>query len=108
VCAIFKKKWGVFEGLMVVKYSNLFTAIDPINNGLVTILVEYVEAENFQGIAVRSLEGKYGSADEFMRANDHQGNPGKIWSLLPLRLSDTRLLVDALSEALRASEARRP
>ena len=93
---------------MVVKYSNLFTAIDPINNELVTILVEYVEAENFQGIAVQSLEGEYGAVDEFMWVNDHQGNPGKIWSLLPLRLSDTRLLVDALSEALRASEARRP
>jgi hypothetical protein len=87
---------------MVVKYSNLFTAIDPINNGLVTILVEYVETENFQGIAVRSLEGEYGSVDEFIRANDHQENPDKIWSLLPLGLSDARLLVDALSGALRA------
>jgi hypothetical protein len=89
---------------MVVKYSRLFTAIDPINNGIVTILVEYVEAENFQGIAVRSLEGEYGAVDEFMRANDHQGNPGKIWTLLPLTLAAARQLTNALSGALQAGD----
>jgi len=93
---------------MVVKHSSIFTAIHPINHGPVTILVELVEAEGFRGVSMESLEGEYGNVDDFMRASDHRGNPGKAWSLLPLRLSDARQLVDALSGALQAAEAHHP
>jgi len=88
---------------MVVKYSNLFTAINPINHEPVTILVERIEAEGFQAVHIESLEGEYPSTEDFERERDARN--GKIYTFLPLMPSDARRLVEALTEALPASEA---
>jgi hypothetical protein len=118
--AIFKRRRGFCEGLMVVKSSNLFTTINPINHEPVTILVERIEAEDFRGVSIESLEGEYDSTEEFGKAARHvfdvskkgsphmSGDDVKIYTFLTLPIHDVRQLVDALSGALQASEAQRP
>lgn len=88
---------------MTVKYSSLFTVTGAITKEPVTIRVELVEAEGFQGVCVESLEGEHGSQEAFKAAL----NPGpgdRIYSFLPLTPPGARRLVDMLNEALAASE----
>lgn len=87
-----------------MKYSRLFTAANAVSHEPVTIRVELIETEDFQGVSVESLEGEYPFASEFERACKHPGNPGKIMNFLPLTLPGARRLADALNEALEAVE----
>jgi len=94
---------------MTVKYSKIFTVTGAITREPVTILVEYVEAEGFQGVSIESLEGEYNSTKEFGKASNRvipemKESADKIYNFLPLMLPDTRRLVEALNEALAASE----
>jgi len=94
---------------MAVKYSKIFTVTGAITGEPVTILVEYIEAEGFRGISIESLEGKYPSTEEFGKDSnrvfkDSPRSIDKIYNFFPLMLPDTRQLVEALNEALQASE----
>ncbi len=94
---------------MVVKYSKLFTMTGAITREHVTIIVEYIEAEGFRGISIESLEGEYTSAKEFDKASglalkNMKVGEDKIYNFLPMMLPDAHRLVDALKEALAASE----
>jgi len=94
---------------MAVKYSKIFTVTGAITGEPVTILVEYIEAEGFRGISIESLEGKYPSTEEFGKDSnrvfkDSPRSIDKIYNFFPLMLPDTRKLVEALNEALQASE----
>jgi len=94
---------------MVVKYSKFFTITGAITLEPVTILVEYIKAEGFQGISIESLEGEYTSAKEFDKASgvvleEAKVGEDKIYNFLPMMLPDAHMLVEALNEALAASE----
>ena len=94
---------------MTVKYSKIFTVTGAITLEPVTILVEYTKAEGFRGISIESLEGEYDSTKEFGKTSNQiieemKVSADKIYNFLPLLLPDTRQLVDALNEALAASE----
>jgi len=94
---------------MGVKYSKFFTFTGAITLEPVTILVEYIEAEGFRGVSIESLEGEYPSAKEFDKASgvvleEKKVGEDKIYNFLPMMLPDARQLVDALNEALAASE----
>lgn len=94
---------------MVVKYSKFFTFTGAITREPVTILVEYIEADGFRGISIESLEGEYPSAKEFDKASGvaiegKKVGEDKIYNFLPMMLPDAHMLVDALNEALVASE----
>jgi len=87
---------------MTVKYSSLFTVTGAITKEPVTICVELIEAEGFQGVCVESLEGRYASQDEFDKDFKNLRN-GKIRNFLPMKLPDARRLADTLNETLEAS-----
>ena len=94
---------------MGVKYSKIFTVTGAITGEPVTILVEYIEAEGFRGISIESLEGEYPSTEEFGKDSnlvfkESTRSIDKIYNFFPLMLPDTRQLVEALKEALQASE----
>ena len=94
---------------MAVKYSKIFTVTGAITGESVTILVEYIEAEGFRGISIESLEGDYPSPEEFGKDSNRVFKEStrsidKIYNFFPLMLPDTRQLVEALNEALQASE----
>ena len=93
---------------MTLGYSKIFTVTGAITREPVTILVEYIRAEGFRGVSIESLEGEYPTIKEFGKASNRvldemREGANKIYSFLPLMLPDTRLLVDALNEALAAS-----
>ena len=88
---------------MTVKYSKLFAVTGAISREPVTILVELIEANGFQGISIESLEGRYTSQDEFDKDFKNLRN-GKIRNFLPLTPPGARRLADALNEALEAYE----
>ena len=87
---------------MVVKYSKFFTVTGAITLEPVTIRVECIKAEGFLGISIESLEGEYSSPDDFNKASGI--GEDKIHNFLPMRLPDAHKLLDALKEALTASE----
>lgn len=94
---------------MVVKYSKFFTITGAITLEPVTILVEGIKAEGFQAISIESLEGEYDSLEEFAEAtksivNRRDIGKDKIFNFMPLMLPDARQLVEALNEAIAASE----
>ena len=86
----------------MVKYSKFFTVTGAITLEPVTIRVECIKAEGFLGISIESLEGEYSSLDDFDNASGI--GEDKIHNFLPMKLPDARILVDALNEALAASE----
>uniref|UniRef100_A0A6M3M587 Uncharacterized protein n=1 Tax=viral metagenome TaxID=1070528 RepID=A0A6M3M587_9ZZZZ len=87
---------------MVLRYSKLFTVTGAITLEPVTIRVECIKAEGFLGVSIESLEGEYSSPDDFDKASGI--GEDKIHNFLPMKLPDARMLVDALNEALEASE----
>lgn len=94
---------------MAVKYSKIFTVTGAITGEPVTILVEYIEAEGFRGISIESLEGEYQTTEEFSEDSNRVIKEStmsidKIYNFFPLMLPDTHRLVEALNEALQASE----
>lgn len=93
---------------MGVKYSKFITSIGALTFEPVTILVECIKAEGFQGISIESLEGEYDSTEEFSkhsnRVMEDMKTSDKIYNFLPLTLPDARQLVEMLNEALAASE----
>ena len=94
---------------MTVKYSKIFIVTGAITREPVTILVEYIEAEGFQGVSIESLEGEYPTAEEFGKGSERvieeiKRSDDRIYNFLPLMPPDTRQLVDALNGALQASE----
>ena len=92
---------------MAVKYSKIFTVTGAITGEPVTIFVEYIEAEGYRGISIESLEGEYPTTEEFSKDSNRvieERCIDKIYNFLPLMLPDTRKLVEALNEALQASE----
>ena len=92
---------------MTVKYSKLLTVTGAISREPVTIHVELIEAEGFQGVSVESLEGEYNSASEFDKAYKNLGNPVKIRNFLPLTPHGARELMGTLSEALKTAHESR-
>lgn len=109
---------------MVLKYSDLFTMADPINQEPVTINVEYIAGKGVQAVAIRTIEGGYDSQRNFDRAVDRffdklqkmvdaakpYMNPNaknddvKLYSSIRLSPHSARRLVDSLIAALEASE----
>lgn len=94
---------------MGVKYSKFLKAIGALTAEPVTILVECIKAEGFQGISIESLEGEYDSTEEFSKHSnrvmeDAKTGDDKIYNFLPLTPPDARKLVEMLNEALAASE----
>jgi hypothetical protein len=101
---------------MTVRYSKIFTVTDAITSEPVTIFVETIDPIGGETLAViKTLEGKYGTREEFQDAREYtiKGQERgytldkgeiKLYSSITLILPDTRQLVDALNEALAASE----
>lgn len=96
---------------MVVKYSKVFTFTGAITCEPVTILVERVDAEGFQGVSIESLEGEYLSQAEFNKATERVVSEEKeydedikVYNFLPMKIHDTHTLVDTLNEALAVSQ----
>jgi cobalamin biosynthesis Co2+ chelatase CbiK len=87
---------------MTVRYSKIFTVIGAISHEPVTILVERIEAEGYQGVTIESLEGEYPSVEDFEKETEARSD--KIYNLLPLMLIDTRQFADTLKEALHVSD----
>lgn len=87
---------------MAVKYSKFFTVIGAITNEPVTILVELVEAEGSKNVFIESVEGEYKSAKDFDEA--YKSGEEKIRNFIPMMVPDVQNLVNALTEALVASE----
>lgn len=86
----------------MLKYSKFFTVTGAISREPVTIRVECIKAEGFLGISIESLEGEYSSLEDFDNASGI--GEDKIHNFLPMKLPDAQMLVDALNEALAASE----
>ena len=101
---------------MVLRYSKLFTVTGAITHEPVTVLVESIETlEGDKLVYIRTLEGEYGSARDFEASLDYtigrweRGDIStrkevKMWTLLSFMLPEAHRLVDALNEALAASE----
>ena len=101
---------------MVLRYSKLFTVTGATTHEPVTVLVESIETlEGHKLVAIKTLEGEYGSARDFEESLDYtigRWEPGdistrkeiKMWTLLSFMLPEASRLVDALNEALAASE----
>ncbi len=101
---------------MVLRYSKLFTVTGAISHEPVTVLVESIETlEGHKLVAIKTLQGAYGSARDFEASLDYtigrweRGDIStrkevKMWTLLSFMLPEASRLVDALNEALAASE----
>ena len=109
---------------MVVKYSKLLNVTSVVTHEPYTILVEYIDAEKFQGVSLEHLDGEYRSTEDFDKAkNRHfdvlkkgldaarpymkshtKESDIKIYNAFLLSTHDARQLVEALNEALQASE----
>ncbi len=101
---------------MVLRYSKLFTVTGAISHKPVTVLVESIETnEGHKLVSIKTLEGEYGSARDFEASIDYtigrweRGDIStrkevKVWTFLSFVLPDASQLVDALNEALAASE----
>ena len=102
---------------MVLRYSKLFTVTGAISHEPVTVLVESMEAlDGRKIVSIKTLEGEYGSARDFEQSieytigrwehGDISGRKEvKLWTLLSFILPETSQFVDALNEAIAASEA---
>jgi len=102
---------------MVLRYSKLFSVTDAITHEPVTVLVESIDPLDGQKfVAIKTLEGEYGSARDFEQSIDYtigrweRGDISgrkevKMWTLLSFMLPEASRLVDALNEAMVASEA---
>jgi len=95
---------------MGVKFSKSFIIIGAITGDPVTILVEYVEVEDFKGVSIESLEGEYSSTEEFekayRRATSELGfSEEKIYNFLPMTLDSAKTLTTTLNEAIAISGA---
>lgn len=85
---------------MVVKYSKIFTTIYRSDNNPVTILVKsFKPGDGETLVRIRTLEGEFATQEEFKEASHSQ-----LRSSIMLMIPDARQLVDALNEALEASE----
>ncbi|GAH08972.1 unnamed protein product [marine sediment metagenome] len=102
---------------MVLRYSKLFTFTCAISHDPVTVLVESIEGlDGRKIVSIKTLEGEYGSARDFEQSIDYtigrweRGDIStrkevKLWTLLSFMQPETSQLVDALNEAIVASEA---
>lgn len=101
---------------MVLRYSKLFTVLGGITSEPVTVLVESKETiDGDRLVSIRTLEGEYGSARDFEASMDYtigrweRGDIStrkevKMWTLLHFMLPEVKRLVDAICEAIEASE----
>ena len=101
---------------MVLRYSKLFTVTGATTHEPVTVLVESIETnEGHKFVAIKTLEGEYGSARDFEASIDYtigrweRGDIStrkevKMWTLLSFMLPEASHLVNALNEAIAASE----
>ena len=101
---------------MGVNYSKIFTATDAINHEPFTVLLETINpigGEIF--VVIKTLEGEYETREEFQDAREYtlkgwekgytrDKGEIKLYSSITMMLPSTRQLVDALNEALAASE----
>ena len=89
---------------MGVKYSKFFTVKGAMSLEPVTILVKHTEDEDSRIISIESLEGDYHSVNELKKAirriREDAKVDDKIHNILPMKLPDARLLVEALTEAI--------
>jgi len=102
---------------MVLRYSKLFSVTDAITHDPITVLVESTDTLDGQKfVNIKTLEGEYGSARDFEQSLDYtigrweRGDIStrkevKLWALLSFMLPEASRLVDALNEAIVASEA---
>lgn len=107
---------------MVLKHSEFFTTVGPINQNSAAVLVRYLENGDTQAITIQRYEGEYNSTEEFNEAtnrffdklqkivdivpmrNPTKAEKAKIYSSIVLSLSDTQRLVDALTGALQVAQ----
>ena len=101
---------------MVLRYSKLFTVTGGITRDPVTVLVESIETrEGEYLISIKTLEGEYGSARDFEASLDYtidrweRGDTStrketKMWTLLHFIMPEASQVVDALNEAITASD----
>jgi len=101
---------------MGVNYSKIFTATDAVHHEPFTILVETINpigGENF--VVLKALEGKYETREDFQDARayaikgwekgyTHDKGGIRLCSSITMLPPGIRQLVDALNEALSASE----
>ena len=101
---------------MGVNYSKIFTATDAINHEPFTVLLETINpigGEIF--VVIKTLEGEYETREEFQDAREYtlkgwekgytrDKGEIKLYSSITMMLPSTRQLVDAMNEALAASE----
>ena len=94
---------------MTVKYSKGFSIIGAITGDPVTLLVEYVKVDTFQGISIESLEGTYETAEDFQDAYKQaiastDVEDAKIYNFIPLELADAKRLSTVLMAAIATAE----
>ena len=101
---------------MVLRYSKLFTVTGGITREPVTVLVESIETiDGDYLVSVKTLEGEYGSARDFEASIEYtigrweRGDIStrkevRLWTLLTFMLPGASQLVEAINEAIEASE----
>lgn len=94
---------------MTVKYSKGFSITGAITGEPVTLLIEYVQVDDFKGISIESLEGTYPSGEEFQEAYKRalassDIEDAKIYNFIPLELSDAKRLNTVLGAAIATAE----
>ena len=95
---------------MISKFRKSFITPGALMSEPVTFLVEVIEANDFKGINIESLEGEFNSPEEFELAykryavNVSEGSD-KIYNFMPMTLKTANTLRDTLNEAITASRA---
>ena len=95
---------------MISKFRKSFITPGAFVSEPVTILVEALEANEFKGINIESLEGEYSSPEAFELAyKRHVASvevfSDKIYNFIPMTLKTAITLRDTLTKAIESSRA---
>ena len=93
---------------MVLKFRESFISKGALAGKPTTVVVEAIEAKEFKGISIESLEGSYSSPEEFDLAyKRHSAIDSladyKIYNFIPMTLKTAITLRDLLTEAIDAT-----
>ena len=86
-------------------FKNLIVTTNPVTEAPATVLIEVGGA--MKDIAITTLDGEYGTVEEFeaaLEATINSGAGDTIYNFFPMTLPDVYALIQALRDAATAAE----
>jgi len=87
-------------------FKKLIVTTNPVTEAAATVLIEVGGV--MKDVAITTLDGEYGTVEEFVAALEATGTSGadidKIYNFFPMTLPDVYALIQALRDAATAAE----